>query len=1044
VPRYLSIGLAALLVAIAASAQTPRPTGKQPAGAAAGNSTGPAPSWIWQPGAPAGQTVAFRKVFEIKGPLSAARLYAAGDDITVSLDDKDVLENRRWDAPTMKDVAEALNSPRTPVGVGKHVLGVRAPANRSASGVLVKLVLESTKGDVQTVVTDGTWRASAAQRRGTWWEPGFDDSGWAGAQVVAKLGDKPFDRVSAAVLDAARPVKEPPATPAESLKIAKGFKVELLYSVPKDAQGSWVSMCVDPKGRLIVSDQYGPLYRVTPPALGGPASDTKVEKLNLPLGGAHGLLWAFDSLYVMVNEGLKLLDGEVVAGPQGTNIERGLYRVRSRDGGNTFESAELIARLQGGGEHGLHAILPSPDGQSLTIICGNQARMVSPLAGSRVPRLWGEDHLLPRMPDGRGFMAGVLGPGGCIYKVDPDGKNWELFCVGFRNEYDAAYNRHGELITYDADMEWDFNTPWYRPTRICLATSGAEFGWRNGAGKWPPYYPDSLPAIYDIGPGSPTGVCFGYGAKFPAKYQEAFFACDWSYGKLYAIHLTPHLSGYKAEAEEFVNGSPLPLTDLVVNPVDGALYFAIGGRKTKSGLYRVTYVGPESTAPHTPPPADAGTEFRAIRHRLEAFHGRQDPAAVSAAWPYLGHEDRFIRFAARVALEFQDPSTWQDRALSETDPAKALAALLALVRVSADDPQHHPKDGRPVDLVAKYRLLDALERLPWDGLSDSQRLDLLRIYAILFSRMGPPDEVARRRLIARLDAHYPSTNRLLNGDLCQMLVYLETPGVATKTLALLARAPTQEEQIDYAKSLRMLKTGWTMDQRRQYFSWFLKAATMKGGASFGAFMANIKRDALATLTEAEKVALQPILDAVPRESAALAVDKPRPFVKKYTVAELAPVVEKGLAKRDFDRGRELFGAAKCFACHRFDGEGGANGPDLTAAAGRFSPRDLLESIIEPSKEISDQYAAVIVETDDGRRVVGRIVNLSGDSIQINPDMLDPGRTIGVDRKRVESIETSKVSMMPEGLLDTLKEDEVLDLVGYLLSRGDRGNAMFKK
>src|SRR5437867_3728408 len=97
-------------------------------------------------------------------------------------------------------------------------------------------------------------------------------------------------------------VKAQTATPAQSLKVLKGFRAELLYSVPKERQGSWVNMCVDPKGRLIVSDQKGPLYRITPPAIGGPASDTKVEKLDLPLGGAHGLLWAFDSLYVMVNE----------------------------------------------------------------------------------------------------------------------------------------------------------------------------------------------------------------------------------------------------------------------------------------------------------------------------------------------------------------------------------------------------------------------------------------------------------------------------------------------------------------------------------------------------------------------------------------------------------------------------------------------------------------------------------------------------------------------------------------------------------------------
>jgi len=56
-----------------------------------------------------------------------------------------------------------------------------------------------------------------------------------------------------------------------------------------------------------------------------------------------------------------------------------------------------------------------------------------------------------------------------------------------------------------------------------MVPSGAEFGWRNGSGKWPDYYPDSLPPIVDIGPGSPAVVCFGYRAKFPEKYQNAFY-----------------------------------------------------------------------------------------------------------------------------------------------------------------------------------------------------------------------------------------------------------------------------------------------------------------------------------------------------------------------------------------------------------------------------------------------------------------------------------------------------------------------------------------
>ena len=167
-------------------------------------------------------------------------------------------------------------------------------------------------------------------------------------------------------------------------------------------------------------------------------------------------------------------------------------------------------------------------------------------------------------------------------------------------------------------------------------------------------------------------------------------------------------------------------------------------------------------------------------------------------------------------------------------------------------------------------------------------------------------------------------------------------------------------------------------------------------------------------------------------------------MKKYTVAELLPVVEKGMTGRDFDKGRNLFGETKCFVCHRFNNEGGAAGPDLTLVSGRFGARDLLESIIEPSKVISDQYAAVVMQTTDGRTIMGRIVNLFGPNIAVNTDMLDPNKLVNVNRNLIESMGTSKISMMPEGLVDTLERDEILDLVAYLYSRGDRNHKLFRR
>src|SRR5436190_22487504 len=159
---------------------------------------------------------------------------------------------------------------------------------------------------------------------------------WARKLLIASLvcaSLRPAQRLSAESVT---------TTAAGNLKVARDFKVELLYTVPKDTEGSWVAMCVDPKGRLIVSDQYGKLYRIVPPPIGSSAP-IQHEAIDLAIGKAHGLLYAFDSLYVMVNE----------------DASRGLYRVRDTDGDDRFDEVKLLRKLDGGGEHGVHAILPS-------------------------------------------------------------------------------------------------------------------------------------------------------------------------------------------------------------------------------------------------------------------------------------------------------------------------------------------------------------------------------------------------------------------------------------------------------------------------------------------------------------------------------------------------------------------------------------------------------------------------------------------------------------------------------------------------------------
>ncbi|MEM9826559.1 MAG: L-sorbosone dehydrogenase [Planctomycetota bacterium] len=803
--------------------------------------------------------------------------------------------------------------------------------------------------------------------------------------------------------------------PADQVSTIDGFEVDLVYEVPSETQGSWVSLTVDPKNRLLACDQYGGLFRIDVSK-----ETAQVEKLDLqfegkPFQGAQGLLCAFGSLYAGVNS---------------RDTPSGIYRIRDTDGDDQYDTVERLIELNGGSEHGPHAMILTPDKKRILFVAGNNTNLPEDIDRSRVPRVWREDHLLGRMPDARGHNANRMAPGGFILSLDPTGEDVELVATGFRNPYDIALNRSGDLFTYDADMEWDVGTPWYRPTRVNHVISGAEFGWRNGTGKWPEYYPDSFGTAVDIGPGSPTGICFGYGAKFPAKYQNALFICDWSYGNIHAVHLDPTGASYGGSYETLLTAAPLPVTDIVVHP-DGAMYFTVGGRKTQSGLYRVRYTGDESVAEL---PAPEVSELTQLRRELEALHVPREltPKQLEKAIVALAHDDRSIRFAARIAIENQGSqcaaSVLRDARLADAK----IQASLALARTG--------------DAKDRGLLLRKLGSIQWDSLDARQRVDLLRAYGLVAIRCGGipagKGKINRETLTQRFTQAFPSGDPAVDRELAQWLVYLGDETAPVRIVAQLRASPSQEDQIHFAMTLRKAKTGWTDAARRDYFKWFQDIATARGGMSFGGFLDNIKKVALKPLDDATKQQLADVL-AAPKIVEDTSLES-RPLIQDWTVASLETAIGKVDGEPDFERGKKVFAGAACYKCHRMGLRGGILGPDLTSAGGKYGEHDLLVSIIEPSKEISDQYGATQFMTDDGEIVSGRVVNMNGDSIRVMTNMLEPSKLKGLKRDAIEDTRPSKSSMMPDGLLDTYTAAEVRDLIAYLRAGGNENHPIYRK
>jgi putative heme-binding domain-containing protein len=795
-------------------------------------------------------------------------------------------------------------------------------------------------------------------------------------------------------------------TPAERISVPEGFKVELLHEVSSESEGSWVSLTTDEKGRLIACDQYGGLFRID---VSGDSA--KVEKLKVDFKGAQGLLCAFGALYANVNS---------------QEQASGLYRLTDTDGDDQYDKVDHLIPMNGGSEHGPHGLILTPDKKRIVLVAGNNTDLPKGITTSRVPQVYQEDHLLGRMPDARGHNAHRMAPGGFILSLDPDGSNIELICTGFRNPYDIALNLDGELFTYDADMEWDVGTPWYRPTRINHVISGAEFGWRNGTGKWPAYYPDSFGSVVDIGPGSPTGICFGYGAKFPAKYQNALFIFDWSYGNIHAVHMESEGSSFKGTFETFATASPLPVTDLVVHP-DGAMYFTIGGRKTQSGLYRIRYVGTESTEPVQ---ASGVNEQVALRRSLEAMHvGKSSESDIQKAIEHLGSGDRAIRFAARVAIEHLGADVVRQAMTKASSDLAKIHATVALART-----------GQASDRELALKTLGQLE---WDSLTPDAQIDALRALGLVALRLGGVEGDLAKPFIERWSGKFPTGENRVDRELAQVLIYLRDESATSRIVQEMRSSPSQENQIHYAMALRNAKHGWTESNQKDYFQWFNDMATARGGMSFGGFLTNIKAVAVENLTPADKERLASVLNP-PKSTQDEKAMAPRPLVKQWTVEELEKSLSESQAEPNFQRGKDLFAAAQCYKCHRMGLQGGILGPDLTSAGGKYGVRDMLISIVQPDKEISDQYGATQFVLDDGRVVVGRVINMHEKKLSVLTNMLDPSSLTEVNRDSVEESLESKTSMMPSGLLDTFTAEEIADLVAYLRSGGEAKHAIYTK
>lgn len=797
--------------------------------------------------------------------------------------------------------------------------------------------------------------------------------------------------------------EEPTATPVKSIRVQPGFQVELLRSAGKD-ESSWISMTFDDRGRLIFGLDDKGIARLTL----NQAGEDKFERIEKTLRHCRGVLYAHDSLYV-----------------SGTN-SNGFYRLKDTTGDDQFDQVQLLTKLDYSSRygHGSNQIVLGPD-QMIYLVVGNDVTFPENVSANSAYRNPHHDHLLPNPHDGEQDNRV-----GYILRTDAQGKSWEIFAGGFRNQVDIAFNPEGEMFTYDADMEWDVGQPWYRPNRINHVVSAGEYGWRWGTGKWPEYYEDSLPATLNTGLASPTGMLFGTKSRFPDRFKKAMFIADWQNGRILLVDLIPVGATYSAQSEVFVEGGPLNVCDMQFGP-DGALYFITGGRGSQSGLYRVSATAGQKTnsnAPEIDPQTKSKTlAARKLRRKIEQFHVQKN-ANIDEIWKHLHSEDRWLRFAAMRALENQDVARWRSLALHETEPTAAIASLIALCRQT--------------EATDRDAVIAALNRFEPGSLKQNQLLGLLRAYQLCFIRLGQPDLEQTKSINQQLGEIYPHATSSANHLLSEILVYLQDETVVEKTVGLLKGSLTQEEQIRAARVVLYAKKGWNKKQQLEFLTWLARARTFYGGKLVVERMRDLREDFLNTLSEQNRQEFSKEITILNKPLEELETVPSRAVIKQWSIKDIEPHLSKVSSGRSFTSGRQAILATSCLKCHRVGLSGTQIGPDLTNVGKRFDARAILESIIAPSKVMDPKYLHTVYVLSSGKLVTGRPVGVNRTTITVETDSITQA-SVPVAREEIEEALLSKTSPMPANLIDVLTRNEILDLIAYLRAGGNPEDDAFQ-
>ncbi|MCA9073196.1 MAG: c-type cytochrome, partial [Planctomycetaceae bacterium] len=378
----------------------------------------------------------------------------------------------------------------------------------------------------------------------------------------------------------------------------------------------------------------------------------------------------------------------------------------------------------------------------------------------------------------------------------------------------------------------------------------------------------------------------------------------------------------------------------------------------------------------------------------------------------------------------QPREQWKQKALDESDTTTALAAMMALARAP------HSNSEKPI--------LAKLNSLPLEKWTESQKLMVLDTFRLCLQHdydLTPAERDGISRSLAPL---FPTASQNLNLKMTQVLAHVGVPDLVPKVMSWLPQVHEQSLRLHGLFILRDVQLGWTPALRDDYFSALLTMREFQGGEGMPTFVRRVESDALAALNDSLRSKYQGRLE---RKEAQEPLATPnRPKVQDWKLEDFENDLPHVAGRRNFEHGKKLFREALCIRCHRVGFEGAAVGPDLTSVGRRFSRRDLLASILSPSKVVAEQYRQTKIVTTKGETYAGQIIparDYGSPNLQIATNPLEPYKVTEVLKSEIESHQTSETSVMPEDLLDRFTKTEILELIAWLEAGGNPNHPNYR-